>query len=387
MNNQKIPHKVVHIITDLDDGGAEAVLYRLTSAPSSWEHHVISLTDAGKYGNLLTQKRIQIYCLRINPSCPNPFSLYRLWRLIRRLQPDAIQTWMYHADLLGGLCAKFAGIQNIFWGIRNSTLDWQYSKKTTILITRLCAWLSKWIPLKIVCCARKAAHVHQAIGYEQSKCVVIPNGYNIQEFYPTPKARNSLRQAWALPDEQPLIGSVGRFHAQKDYPTLIEALSRLKQKGLPFHCVLVGTNLDEENHQLVSWLEEKDIRSHVTLLGRRNDVAVVMNALDLHILPSAFGEAFPNVLAEAMACGTPCVTTDVGDAAFLVGETGWIVPPRSPDQLADAIEAALGEKLNAPEQWQERQTDCRQRICDHFSLETMAAAYHQLWQEALEGET
>jgi glycosyltransferase involved in cell wall biosynthesis len=178
--------------------------------------------------------------------------------------------------------------------------------------------------------------------------------------------------------DTPLLGMVGRFDPQKDHENLLRALDQLKQAGTLFRCVLVGRGLDATNDQLTAWLEQYGFQDDVLLLGQRSDVPAVMSALDLHVLSSAYGEAFPNVLAEAMACGTPCVTTDVGDAAAIVGDTGWVAPPADTARLAEAIEAALAVRDDSSV-WQARREAARTRVAERFSLEKMVAAYHAVW--------
>ncbi|EMK6845210.1 glycosyltransferase, partial [Vibrio cholerae] len=145
-----------------------------------------------------------------------------------------------------------------------------------------------------------------------------------------------------------------------------------------FEVVLVGTNLDECNLALSNVINENNL-SCVRMLGRRSDMPSVMSAFDVFVLSSAFGEAFPNVLNEAMACGTPCITTDVGDAALIVGDTGWVVPPKDPQALAKAMFEAIEEKQDNPQAWQARKKACRERIVNNFSIEKMVEGYHQVW--------
>jgi glycosyltransferase involved in cell wall biosynthesis len=178
-----------------------------------------------------------------------------------------------------------------------------------------------------------------------------------------------------------LIGTVGRYDPQKDHANLLQALVLLRSRNIPLRCVLVGTNLDGENQELLAQIQRLGLEKTVMLLGRRTDIPAVMSALDVHVLPSAYGEAFPNVVAEAMACETPCVVTDVGDAAYIVGDMGWVVPPRNALTLANAIEQAL-IALKNPADWQQRKTAARQRIEQNFSIERMVAQYHAVWAEA-----
>jgi glycosyltransferase involved in cell wall biosynthesis len=136
---------------------------------------------------------------------------------------------------------------------------------------------------------------------------------------------------------------VGRFDPQKDHLGLLEAFSVVKKTGVPHKLVLVGSYLNISNPELIEKIQLLGLKGKVLLFDQRTDIAYIINSLDLHVLSSLFGEAFPNVFAEAMACGTPCVITDVGDAGFIIGATGWVVPPKNPQALADVILIALNE--------------------------------------------
>ena len=292
---------------------------------------------------------------------------------------------MYHGDLMGGLMARLAGVPRVCWGIHHTTLERGKSARSTIWIARVNARLSRWVPQTIVCCAEKAREVHSALGYAAEKMVVIPNGYDLERFKPDAAARAQLRHAWGVPDDTFLVGMVGRFDSQKDHANLLAALNGFKRICNGFRCVLVGKDLDQDNATVKSWIAEQGLESHVQLLGQRSDIPAVMNALDVHVLSSAYGEAFPNVLAEAMACGTPCVTTHVGDAALIVDDTGWVVPPRDAQALASALGAALRERGEQPADWAERQCAARERVVALFDIERMAAAYRAVWQSAAGG--
>jgi glycosyltransferase involved in cell wall biosynthesis len=215
------------------------------------------------------------------------------------------------------------------------------------------------------------------LGYAQEKVRIIPNGYDLTQLRPDPLAGAKFRAELNLPSGKPLIGMVARFDVQKDHANFIAALAQLKQLGQVFHCLLVGGGMTSDNTELVKMLLKQGVSDHVTMLGRRNDIAVVMNALDVHVL-SSLGEAFPNVLAEAMACGTPCVTTDVGDAAYIVGETGWVVPAQDSNALADGIAAAL-MCFADQSRWVHHQRAARLRIETNFTIERMVGLFDQAW--------
>jgi glycosyltransferase involved in cell wall biosynthesis len=369
--------KIFHIITGLDDGGAEAVLYRLCVHDRMHRHSVVSLMDDGKYGPLLANAGIAVFCLRMPRGRLTVRGFVRLWRLLQRERPDVVQTWMYHADLVGGAAARLAGIQRIFWGIRHTALQPDKSRRVTILLAKLNAWLSHRIPLGIVCCAESSREAHKQLGYAPEKLTVIPNGYDLSAFRPDPLARQSIRSEFGIPADIPLIGMVGRFDPQKDHKNFLNALGLLKKAGIAFRCLLVGSGLNHDNADVSRWMEHHGVAPDVLLVGQRSDIPAVMNALDVFALSSST-EAFPNVLAEAMACGTPCVTTDVGDAATIVGDTGWVVPPRDSPALAGALQRALAARIDAAA-WANRSEAARMRVEERYSLQSMILAYHSAW--------
>jgi len=373
--------RVLHIISGLDDGGAEAILYRLCLHDKSSTHSVISLMDDGKYGPMLRHAGIDVTCLNITKTRVSPLALLRLYRLIKSFRPDAVQTWMYHSDLIGGSVARSTGCKNINWGIHTSTLDPKQSKRTTILIAGLCAKASWVVPKRVVCCAQKSLAVHKALGYDPEKMIVVNNGYDLSKFFIDVQSGNNVRQELHLGVDVPLLGMVGRFNPQKDHFNLIAALALVKQTRPEVKCFLIGSGMNSDNAALMRCIAENDLQDQVILLNQRPDIPAIMNALDLHVLSSAYGEAFPNVLNEAMACGTPCVTTDVGDSALIVSTTGWVVPPKDPRALAEAILDAIQEKTNAPDMWATRQMMARKRVQENFSIETMVDGYRSVWSE------
>ena len=155
-------------------------------------------------------------------------------------------------------------------------------------------------------------------------------------------------------------------------------MGNLLQRKIKFIAILVGTNLDHLNDDLVSSLKNNGLLDNVHLLGIRDDILSVMNSIDLFLL-SSISEAFPNVLNEAMLCGTPCLTTNVGDAALIVDKTGWIVEPRDSTAMADACIHALNEKEKNNEHWKNRKESCRKRIIEKFSFEKMINKYKEVW--------
>lgn len=379
--NRDVGMNITHLITVLGDGGAEAVLYRLCANDKQNRHVVVSMRGPSKYGPRLEAAGICVHCLDMPAGRLTWSGVSRLFTLLKREKPDLLQTWMYHADLVGSIVGRLAGVKSIFWNVRHSNLDPGNAKRATILVAQLCARLSGLVPRRIICCAEKAKSVHSALGYQENKFVIIANGYDLSIFHPDPRQREAVRTELGLTQDALVLGMVGRFNEQKDHASLLKSLSRLKQKGVDFTCLLVGERMNADNPTLGAWIDEHGVRDHVRLLDQRTDIPAVMNALDIHLLSSSSGEGFPNVLAEAMACGTPCVTTDVGDAAEIVGDVGRVVVPREPEAFAKALLEVIEERQTNPQRWRQRQHAAAERIASRFSLDAMVASYDRVWHE------
>jgi glycosyltransferase involved in cell wall biosynthesis len=369
---------ICHIITGLTDGGAEAVLYRLCKHDTKNEHIVVSLLDSGKYGILLENIGVKVHLLNFQNKKNILSGVIELFRLLKNIKPDVVQTWMYHADFFGGIVAKLVGVKKIVWGVHHTNLVRGESKKGTIFIAKINSILSKFIPDNIIYCAEKSRQAQEEIGFNKSRGVVVYNGYEVNDFYPNENYSHLFREEFKIENDF-IIGNVGRFNPQKDHINFILASNLVSKKYNNVKFILVGTDLDESNNTIVNKINDLELREKYLLLGRRDDINVVMNGMDIHVLSSSFGEAFPNVLNEAMSCGTPCVTTDIGDAGLIVGETGWIVSAKDPEALANAIIEAIIEKQTTADLWEKRRDECRNRIVNNFSIEKMSEAYNHVW--------
>lgn len=369
---------IVHVITGLKRGGAENALYRLLSRePHPERVHVVSLTDSGVFGERLQALGIGVTCLALHPRRPSPFKCWQLVRLLRQWRPQLVQTWMYHADLVGGLAARMAGVP-VCWGIRHSDLSAQHNKASTRLVARLCAALSGWIPARIVSCSWRAMEVHRALGYA-APFAVVPNGLDVSAWMPRPELRALLRDQLGLPEHAFVFAHAGRDDPQKDHPGLAVAFSRLHAIRPQARLLLCGAGLAAGDAHFGALPFTDEARDSVQPLGPRDDLPQLWQAADAFVL-SSVGEAFPNVVAEAMACGLPCVVTDVGDAAEIVGETGWVVPPADPEALASAMREVLDM---APPNRRRLGVVARERIEALFTLERMAEGFRSAWAEAL----
>jgi glycosyltransferase involved in cell wall biosynthesis len=304
----------------------------------------------------------------------------RLAAVVRKLSPHVVQTWMYHADLLGGLAAKVDSRARVVWGIHNGTLDPRTIRRTTRLTVAACARLSRFVPDRIVCVSRAAAALHVAAGYAPSKVVVIPNGFDLMKFQPDPSARRAVRAEVGLAEGAIVIGMVARVAPEKDHETFLGAAQELARRTPQARFVLCGEGATAENGSLVRSIAEHGLLDRVLLLGRRDDVERVLNAFDVATL-SSHTEAFPLAVGEAMASGVPCVVTNVGDCAFVVGDTGRVVPPRDPQALAAGWEELV---RRGPESRRLLGLAARNRIEARFGIRRIAAEYAALYRRVLD---
>jgi glycosyltransferase involved in cell wall biosynthesis len=369
--------KVVHIITGLGDGGAEHALFKICKYDIINKHFVISLRGPGKYFSSLNKVGVKVYCLNIKF-----FSIHKfifLVKLLRSLKPDIVQTWLVHADFIGGIAARLAGINNILWNVRYSKIEIGKAKLTTILIIKLLSILSNLIPKFIITVSKKAKKIYEIIGYNKKIFKFIPNGYDLSILKVNKFQQINFRKKIKIKKQIPLIGNVARYDPQKDHSNLLNALSLIRSKNINFFCVLVGSNINYKNMNLIAEIKRLKLSNYVKLLGQNDNISQVMNGLDVHVLSSSYGEGFPNVVAESMACGTPCIVTDVGDSAFIVGKTGWVVPPKNSIKLAKAIEKALNEKGTI--KWNKRCIKARLRVKEKFSIGKMIKLYNKVWNK------
>lgn len=369
--------RVLHVINGLATGGAETVLYRLTTYPSDVEHEIVCLESRASYSAPLEAHGIRVHHLDWVSPLSSVQGFARLHRLIKESGADVVQAWMYRSNLLAGVAARLAGIP-VIWNIRSSTLD--PLRLATRMLARLGGRLTPLIPAAVINCSSRSAEVHARYGYSLAKTTIISNGYDPQEFRPDERPRQRVRKKLGAAPEDFLIGTIARWHPQKGYPMLLQALGLLRDRGIPVNAVLVGRELDEQNGTLTRLLTELDLTEHVQLLGERAEVVEIGRALDLHILGSVGSEGFPNVVAETMLSGTPNVATDVGETSLIVGSDGWIVPPSDPVQLADGVERAYQEWKASPAHWQKRREAGRARLARDFSVGRMVAAYNEVWR-------
>lgn len=372
---------IAHVITDLGVGGAEVMLRNLVQRMdrTRFRNVVISLTDRGFFADDIERAGVAVEALGIERGRPDPRLLVRLRRSLKKHQPDIVQTWLYHADLLGTLVRRAVPDATLLWNVRCSFMEMRRYNPLSGMTRRMLAMMSK-VPTAVVVNSVSGREVHERLGYRPRRWVLLPNGFDTERFKPDSNARSAIREELGLAEDTFLVGTVGRFDPMKDHATFLAA-AELVARDVDAHFVLAGRGLEASNSVLVDWIRSRGLVGRVHLLGPRKDVAAIDAALDVFCFASRYGEGFPNVVGEAMACATPCVVTDVGDAAAIVGDTGTVAAPGDAAGLADGVNKLLRMSSSERRQIGAR---ARARIENDYSIGSIVRQYEKFYDEIAE---
>lgn len=373
--------RICHVIHNTQCGGTESMLLKvIRELRHRHEFTVLSLMECGEIGESIRALGVPVHAIQVaEAGKPKPHRLYRAVTEIRKAHPQVVQTWAYHADLVGGLAARIATNAPVLWNIRHATLDPQLDSKNVRRSAKLCGRLSQWIPSKILLNSEAAVPVHAAAGYRQDIMQVIPNGFDTKLFRPMPEQGRAIRAELAIDLNSPVVGMCGRFHPHKGQAQFVRVAAELAKRNTQTQFIMVGHHCDAANRELHTWIQEAGLIGRVHLLGSRRDMPCVLSAMDVYLLPS-LTEGMPNVIGEAMACGVPVVASNVGDAGKLLNGCGQLVPPNDIRattlavdrylQMSDAERKAIGQQG-------------RNHIEQHYALPAIATQYEQAWHHAL----
>ncbi len=376
--------KVVHIISGLKSGGAEGVLYKLISQDNKNHHSVISLTDEGFYGDLLKKKKIYITSLNLKKNFNIIFLFFKLVFLIKKINPNIVQCWMYHGDIFGGLAAKILGKKKIYWNLRNSDLNIKWSNKSTILLAKLSSYLSYFIPYKIISCSNKSTVTHTNLGYCSKKILLINNGFDSVKFNYSLKFSKYWKSKLKINNQDIVFGFVGRWSNQKDFETLFKAFSFFKKKvrnSNSLRLLLIGKNINKKNKKLSKEINRYGLNKYIILIDETHSVNEILNVIDIGIFASKGNEGFPNVIAEKMLTKIPCIVADVGDSRRIVGKNGWVYKKKNWIDLTKKINLVYNNFILNKSNWNTKKNFSRKRIMNYFSLKHMVDCYNQVWNK------
>ena len=357
------------------------MLYKLLAETdrTRFEPVVVSLMDSGALRERIEALGVAVHTVGMKPELPTPLDFWRLIRLTRRLRPDLIVGWMYHSCLAVQLASIFSSRRaRVLWSIHYSSSSLTDEKWLTALVIKACAFLSR-LPSKIIFVSRDGQSKHKPLGFSTENSCVIPNGIDTKTFIPSLEARASLRSELGLADDALIIGMVSRYHPMKDHANFLRAAALLLKTHPETHFLLVGRAVDDANQELRRLIQELKLGHRTHLLGERHDVPRLAAALDVFSL-SSYCESFPNVIGEAMACAVPCVVTDVGDAAWIVGDTGRVVPPRDLNALAEAWAEMLNLGMDGRAALGRAALS---RVGEYFPVKAVVQHYETLYEAVL----
>lgn len=361
--------KICFLVPVLTYGGAERQLVVLAKGLHARGHDVVVVVyySGGPLEKDLLDAGVRIRSLNKRGRWDVLNFLFQVIRVMREERPDILHSYL--TDLVTMILKPVCPGTKVVWGIRVSNIDYRNYDWLSWVCFKLECWLPRFADV-IISNSHAGRDYHVALGYPAEKTVVIPNGIDTQWFRPDPGARHHVRSEWGIQDHEQVIGIVGRLDPVKDHPTFLQAASllALERKHLRFVCVGEGPAAYRDwLHQLTRSLK---LTEHVIWSDGRSDMPNVYNALDL-LVSSSISEGFSNVIAEALACGVPCVVTNVGDSAWVVGSTGMIVPPNDPESLTEAMSRMLAAPRLDPMM-------IRRRILDHLSVDALVIATEQV---------
>jgi glycosyltransferase involved in cell wall biosynthesis len=364
---------ILHLITGLETGGAERMLVHLANRTDRrrFRSVVVSMTGRGTMGPLVEAAGVTLRSLDLRRGVPDPRGIVRLGRILREFRPDVLQTWLYHADLLGLIARRLGLVPHLVWGLQSS------ERGELAMVRRILAWSSS-TPDAVVTVSRAGHLSHEGIGYRPRRWAHIPNAFDTAALHPDAEARHRGRAALGIADDRIAILMPARYHPMKDHANFLAAATRLAAAHSNVLFAMAGAGTDPSNLDLAAAVAAHGLGGRALQLGDRRDIETLYPAFDIVTLSSAFGEALPMVLGEAMACGVPCVATDSGDAALIVGDAGIIVPPRAPAALAAgwAQLIALGDEGRAA-----LGTSARARIVELYDLDRVVPRFEALYEE------
>lgn len=342
---------------------------------------VISLMSGGSLEPRIVAMGLPCFALGMRRGVLSPSALVELRRIVRDLNPRLLFGWMYHGNLAALLAAKLSASRPpVIWNIRHTPDTLAEQKPLTQATIRLGARLSRR-PQRIVYNSRVSLRRHQGLGFAADRAVVIPNGFDVNLFRSQPEAYGEVRKELGVSATTRLVGIVAHFSPMKDYDNFAAAAASVRAEIPDVEFVMCGMNVTHGNRELLNILGRHGLSHGIHALGERADVARLMAAMDVVVSSSAWGEGFQNAIGEALACEVPCVVTDVGDAAHVVGEAGVVVPPRNSLALARGIASIL--TLGGAER-KALGAAGRSRVQRLFALPAIARQYAALQQEVMD---
>ena len=378
--------KITHIINSLKKGGAEGNLYRICKFHKKKYNNkiditVITLIDNGFYESELKKSGIKIFSLEINKKIKFfDFikKILKLRKFIKKQNPDIIQSWMYHSNFITIFFPKIF-YSKIFWNIRHSELNTKISKKMTILLSIICGLFSKVIPKKIIYYTEKSIEFHENVHfYSKNKTVLIYNGFNDKIYYSSRYVRSNFRKKNKIKSSDIILGFAGRYAKQKNITSLLLAFSKIMKNYNNVYLYMVGKDINYQNKELTNYISNLKIKNRVTFLNEQKNLLKFYNGIDMLVL-SSHSESFPNVVAEAMLCSTPVLSSNAGCSKKIIKNCGFIMSHNNSQSIIHGLKKSIDVFNNKKKKWKSLKKNSQLRIKKNFSIEKMANTYFQKW--------
>ena len=353
------------LIRSLALGGAERQLALLAAGldPETFDVHVMTFYPGGAIWDELEHvSHVRLTTLEKRGRWDNIACVKGLVRSFRKDCPAIVHSYLVEPSIIGLLAAKLAGVPRVVWGVRASNVDYRQYERINGLAFRAAGVLSRF-PDLIIANSAAGERYHRQHGYASARFETIPNGVDTSRFKPSIDSRRRMRAEWGVHDDEILIGVVARLDPMKGHEVFLRAAAEAVKGANRLRFVCVGSGEGAYAEHVLATARRLGLESIVRWVAARPDTELLYPAFDFVCSPS-LGEGFSNVIAEAMACGTPCIVTDVGDSARIIGDTGVLVPPNDPPALAAAMSAAATEPVAS-------RTATRERVLRLFGVDVM----------------
>jgi glycosyltransferase involved in cell wall biosynthesis len=357
--------RILHFINDLRVGGTENSLVNYSSDDKDNEHFIVAFGTSSAFQERLDENNVKL--LKINFKESFFSSISELIKIIKKFKPDIIHSWMYHVHFISFVLSLFG--YKVIWSIRNHDISRKNNGFVTFFLIKILAVVSNIYVKKIIFNSLKSKNEHCSKGFSIKKSIFIFNGYKL------PEGLDSIQKE----DFNSILNiiSVGRYEDVKNHDLLFNCLSSLKKEGFSFKCTLVGKNFNTLNNFLISKLNNLNIFENIELFDFRKDIKIFYKKFDISILTSNF-ESFPNVLAESMICGVPCISTDVGEARKIISNYGYVIQKNNIEQLKNSL-IDFYELKKDKEYLYFLKNNCRKHIQNNFGFDQMNKEFQKVY--------
>lgn len=370
--------RVVFLIRSLNRGGTERQLVELATRldPALFEVVVLTFYTGGAiWDELAAVPGIRLESLGKRGRWDNVGFSARLVAWLRRIRPAILHCYLIEPSILGLVLGRLAGVPAIVWGVRASNVDYLHYDLVQWASFKVAARLSRWADA-IIANSEAGRAYYMSQGYSGKRCVVVSNGIDTERFRPSVAARAQARARWEAGVDDVVIGIAARLDPMKGHLTLLAAARSVMRECPNARFVILGSGPAAYAAKLRKAADDYGIAARIVWTNEQPVMAAMYPGFDLACSSSSFGEGFSNAVGEAMACAVPCVVTDVGDSAFIVGDNGYVVPPDDPRALANAIVRMAQMDARSRE---EMGHEARSRIVQQFGLNKMVQRTQQIY--------